>query len=193
MLDDNGTAVNQIGSSLTLPDVNRNGNLQLTQFYYGAAQPSYAAAASVDALFYGAAADNGGPFSTADILTSGNLTWNVPNSTLGNVSWDTTDRGVSVDQQGVGTVDQYWFPGAPPYSTTYTDFFQVNNIGQTFGLLQARRQLAHAPTRNGRPRGQAYRPVAKNMAVNPDRWQGDGRQFVNREHLLDLEWRADLV
>ena len=40
--------------------INRNGNLQLTQFYYGAAQPSNAAAQIAGALFYGSAQDNGG-------------------------------------------------------------------------------------------------------------------------------------
>ena len=46
---------------MPLPGINRNGNLQITQFYYGAAQPSSAAAQIAGALFYGSAQDNGGP------------------------------------------------------------------------------------------------------------------------------------
>ena len=42
VLDDNGTFETQIGSSDSLPGMNRNGNLQITQFFYGAAQPSSA-------------------------------------------------------------------------------------------------------------------------------------------------------
>ena len=51
------------GPSDALPVISRNGNLQITQFYYGAAQPSNAAALIAGALFYGSAQDNGGPFS----------------------------------------------------------------------------------------------------------------------------------
>ena len=40
VLDDNGTFETQIGSSDALPDMNRNGNLQITQFFYGAASPA---------------------------------------------------------------------------------------------------------------------------------------------------------
>ena len=75
-LDDNGTVESTIGSSSTPePSVNRNGNIQLTQFYYGAAQPSNAAAQVADALFYGAAQDNGVSDSDPNILSDGNLVW----------------------------------------------------------------------------------------------------------------------
>ena len=53
ILDNNGTFETQIGSSDQLAGVDRNGNLQITQFYYGAAQPSSAAAQIAGALFYG--------------------------------------------------------------------------------------------------------------------------------------------
>ena len=53
VLDNNGTFQSQIGASDNLPGNNRNGNLQITQFYYGAVQPSSAAAQVAGALFYG--------------------------------------------------------------------------------------------------------------------------------------------
>ena len=55
MLDNNGVKADQ--TSPRRP----NGNLQITQFYYGAAQPSTLAAQIAGALFYGSAQDNGGP------------------------------------------------------------------------------------------------------------------------------------
>ena len=78
VLDNNGVVETTIGSRTALPSVNRNGNLQLTQFYYGAVQPSNVAAQMAGALFYGAAQDNGGPSSDPNILSNGNLTWSVP-------------------------------------------------------------------------------------------------------------------
>ena len=61
VLDNSGTFETQIGASDSLPGNSRNGNLQITQFYYGAAQPSNAAALIAGSLFYGSAQDNGGP------------------------------------------------------------------------------------------------------------------------------------
>ncbi|MGA2706562.1 MAG: hypothetical protein ABSH35_36580 [Isosphaeraceae bacterium] len=134
VLDNNGVMESSIGGTDALPATNRNGNLQITQFYYGAVQPSNAAAQIAGALFYGAAQDNGGPFSDPNILTDGDLQWSVP---AGDISAYLDSSAVAVDQQGVGTVDQYWFPGLPHDSTSYTDFFQVDGTGRTFGLLQA--------------------------------------------------------
>ena len=130
-LDDNGTVESTIGSSSTPePSVNRNGNIQLTQFYYGAAQPSNAAAQVADALFYGAAQDNGVSDSDPNILSDGNLVWS---GTTGVASQTLNSSGVAVDQQGIGTVDEYLFPGS---GGDFTNFFQVNSTGRTFGLLQ---------------------------------------------------------
>jgi len=134
VLDNNGVMESSVGGTDALPATNRNGNLQITQFYYGAVQPSNAAAQIAGALFYGAAQDNGGPFSDPSILTDGDLQWSVP---AGDISAYLDSSAVAVDQQGVGTVDQYWFPGLPHDSTSYTDFFQVDGTGRTFGLLQA--------------------------------------------------------
>ena len=63
ILDNNGVPETQVGTSDTLAANSRNGNLQITQFYYGAAQPSTAAALIAGSLFYGSAQDNGGPSS----------------------------------------------------------------------------------------------------------------------------------
>src|SRR5437868_2804034 len=41
--------------------------------------------------------------------------------------------GVATDQQGLGTVYTYVFPAD---ATASTDFFQVDGISRTFGLLQ---------------------------------------------------------
>ncbi len=118
ILDNNGTFETQIGSSNQLAGVDRNGNLQITQFYYGAAQPSSAAAQIAGALFYGSAQDDGGPASPANLISSGNITWNGPG---GDAS------GVGTDQQGKGTLYQYWWPCC---GGVYTDFFQVNGVGR---------------------------------------------------------------
>ena len=164
ILDNSGTVETSIGTPsgtvLNLPNVNRNGNLQITQFYYGAAQPSNIAAQAADALFYGAAQDNGGPFSDPNILTDGNLQWSVP---PGDISENLNSSGVAVDQQGnqeaqgIGTLDQYWFPGT---GGAYTNFFQVNGTGRTFGLLQQS---------NGLPTVDPQWPISgiANLAVNP--------------------------
>jgi len=172
VLDNSGSVETSIGSpnptTLNLPNVNRNGNLQITQFYNGAAQPSNVAAQIADALFYGAAQDNGGPFSDPNILTDGNLQWSVP---PGDVSANLNSSGVAVtenanasNQQGLGTVDQYWFPGT---GGAYTNFFQVNGTGRTFGLLQQS---------NGLPTPDPQWPLGgiANLAVNPV----DGNEMV---------------
>ena len=95
--------------------VDRNGNLQITQFYYGAAQPSNAAAQIAGALFYGSAQDNGGPRLDRNVLTTGNIGWSGPGG-------DAT--GVATDQQGTGTVYQYFWPccggGTTPTSSRST-------------------------------------------------------------------------
>ena len=54
--------------------------------------------------------------------------------------------GTAVDEQGNGTLFQYWSPGQ---GGQYTNFVQVNGVGRTFGLLQASNGLP-TPTRSGR-------------------------------------------
>ena len=154
VLDNKGKVQSTIGSSTPLPNVNRNGNIQLTQFYYGAVQPSNAAAQIAGALFYGAAQDNGGPSSDPNILANGNLLWS------GNppfISQTLNSSGVAVDQQGLGTLYQYWMPGS---GGDFTNFFQTNGTGRTFGLLQ---QANGLPT----PDPQWILPGIANFAINP--------------------------
>ena len=59
-VDDGGTILSSIGGTQLATGV-ANGNLQITQFYNGAAQPSALAAQVADALFYGMAQDDGFP------------------------------------------------------------------------------------------------------------------------------------
>jgi len=125
VLDNNGTFETQVGSSDMLPATSRNGNLQITQFYYGAAQPSNAAALIAGSLFYGSAQDNGGPRSVAGIINNGDIVWNGPGGDA---------AGVATNQQGNGTAYQYFWPCCGGGDT---NFFQVNGVGRTFGLLQA--------------------------------------------------------
>ena len=125
ILDNDGAFETQIGSSTPLAGVDRNGNLSITQFYYGAAQPSSVAAQIAGALFYGSAQDNGGPFSPADLIQSGNISWSGPGGDA---------AGVATNQQGTGDQYQYFWPCC---GGGFTDFFQVNGIGRTSGLLQA--------------------------------------------------------
>ena len=68
-LDDNGTFEATIGTSTATPGVNRNGNLDLAQVYYGAVQPSSAAAQVAGALFYAGAQNIGGQASDPSICS----------------------------------------------------------------------------------------------------------------------------
>src|SRR5262249_40314517 len=123
-VDNNGTFSSGIGTD-QLGSGARNGNLQITQFYYGAAQPSSAAAQIAGAMFYGQAQDDGFPRSDPNVLNDGNIGW----------SGSTGDgTGVATDQQGTGTVYQYNWPCCGGGGT---NFFQVNGIGRTSGLIQA--------------------------------------------------------
>ena len=151
-VDNNGTFDSGIGTA-TVPFGSANGNLQITQFYYGASQPSNVAAEAATALFYGSAQDNGGPYSDPSILSDGNITWTGPGGDSG---------GVATDQQGSGTQFQYWWGCC---GGNYTDFFQVTPpggvpIGRTSGLLQASNGL---PT----PDPQWPSTGVMNFAVNP--------------------------
>jgi subtilisin-like proprotein convertase family protein len=131
-VDDNGTFLDSAGTA-AFATGSRNGNLQITQFYYGAAQPSSVNLQGqiMAALFYGSAQDNGGPGSDPNILNNGNITWSGPGG-------DAT--GVATDQTGTGTQYQYFWPCC---GGDGTNFFQVSasgipgdGVGRTFGLLQ---------------------------------------------------------
>ena len=159
-VDNNGVLSTGIGTA-PFANANRNGNLQITQFYYGAVQPSNAAAQiafdqsqgqvgspSPGGMFYGSAQDDGGPISDPNLLSDGNLGWAGPGGDGG---------GVAVDQQGAGTQLQYWWPCC---GGNFTDFFQVNGVGRTFGLLQ---QSNAGPTPD--PQWPFAFPI--NIAINP--------------------------
>jgi subtilisin-like proprotein convertase family protein len=103
----------------------RNGNLQVAQFYYGASQPSSAAAQIAGALFYSGVQDGASNISTAGVLTTGNLTW-------GNTG-EGDGGGVATDQTGTGVRYEYMWPCC---GGNITDFFRVDGVGRTFGLVQ---------------------------------------------------------
>jgi large repetitive protein len=116
-----------------LPFANRTGNMQVTQFYDGAAQPSTLAGDIASAFFYGGSQDNGSPRSGGDVLRTGNIQWFGP---AGDAS------GMATDQTGSGTAYGYQWPCCGPFFAT--DFFRVNfppsndafGVGRTVGLLQ---------------------------------------------------------
>ena len=91
----NGTFTAGIGTALSVLG-SRNGNLQITQFYDGAAQPSTLAANIAGALLYGVAQDDGFPASDPSVLDNGNIDW-----TGGSGEGDAS--GVATDQTGSGT------------------------------------------------------------------------------------------
>jgi subtilisin-like proprotein convertase family protein len=107
-----------------------DGNLQVTQFYYGAAQPSNVAASIAGAMFYGSAQDDGIPASDPNVLTDGNISWGGPGG---------DSSAVATDPAGTGAAYHYMWPCC---GGNGTDFFQVTNpgsgtVGRTVGLLQA--------------------------------------------------------
>ena len=180
ILDNNGTFESQVGQSASgvqlgsptaqLANVDRNGNLQITQFYYGAVQPSSAAAQIAGAMFYGSSQDNGGPVSDPNILSDGNITYFQAAS---DYSGDAV--GVATDQQGLGSAYQYFMPCC---GGNDLDFFQYigpglsgaglaaagqaggGYVSRTFGLFQ---QAGTLPTPDPQwPFGQGT-----DFAVNP--------------------------
>jgi subtilisin-like proprotein convertase family protein len=151
-LDDNGTFETATGDSNALPSINRNGDLDLAQTYYGAVQPSTAAAQIAGALFYSGNQNIGGQASDPDILSNGDLQWSALGDDFDDPLGPSIDTftpsdefdlsggsfliasGTAVDEQGTGTLFQYWSPGQ---GGNDTGFVEVNGIGRTFGLIQA--------------------------------------------------------
>ena len=147
--DKNGTMVTSVGNE-ALPSGTRNGNLQIQQFFYGAAQPSNLAAEAAQALFYGSSNQDGGPQSDPNVLSNGNITWTATNpvgSPFDSLGTDLGAAGVATNQQGgtsttvrgTATQYQYWWPGL---GGNDTDFFEAtfngnSPISRTFGLLQS--------------------------------------------------------
>lgn len=165
-VDQDGTFFPGIGTAASATG-SRNGNLQITQFYYGTAQPSNAAAQVAQALLFSSAQDMGAPYSRADVLQTGNIVWNqsiVRDSATGLRFFLGDATGVGSDTTGSGANYVFAWPCCGGLRTA---FFQVTNslggsslIGQTDGLLQASGGL---PT----PDPQWPSTFGANFAVNP--------------------------
>ena len=128
----------------------RNGNLQLAQFLSGAAQPSNVSAqvAALRGLFYGNAQGTGQPQSDpAEVDPTklgsgyGSLSW-TGGPTRGNGDGIATEQNFVTDPNtGAitvrGIVSQYKDPETlTDQGQPVTDFYQVDGVGRTFGLLQ---------------------------------------------------------
>ena len=202
ILDNNGTFETQVGQSAygvqlgaptdQLASVDRNGNLQITQFYYGATQPSTTAAAIAGALFYGSAQDDGGPVSAPNILTTGNITWNGPGGDA---------AGVGTDQQGLGSAYQFFWPCC---GGDDTDFFQYIGPGLSGAGLSApvanRRRLRrpHLRPAPGQQRPADSRPAValrgrRQLRRQPGQQCRCRHQLEHRPDLHDLQSGRDLV
>src|SRR5262249_6166505 len=95
-----GTLTTGIGTATTATG-SRNGNLQMAQFFQGAAQPSVLAAQVANALLYGTSQDNGAhDQSGPNVLDTGFLQWTAPWPSAGDPYGDAT--GVGTDQTGSG-------------------------------------------------------------------------------------------
>jgi subtilisin-like proprotein convertase family protein len=174
-LDNNGTFQTGTGDSSATPSINRNGNLDLAQTYYGAVQPSTAAAQIAGALFYSGNQNIGAQASDPNLIADGDLQWSALGSDFVNAFGPSVDTftpsdefdleggtfliasGTEVDQQGTGTLFQYWSPGQ---GVGYTEFVDVNGIARTYGLLQTSGAL---PT----PDPQWQYTSWANIVVNP--------------------------
>ncbi|OJW21002.1 MAG: hypothetical protein BGO49_30085 [Planctomycetales bacterium 71-10] len=143
VLDDDGKMLvaESVGTT-PAPGANRNGNLAVAQYYYGAVQPSAAALtaqANYDkALFYASSNDQG-QYSNGSILDNGYLSWDPTRDAVDPFSPEGISAGgVAVDQQGAGTLYQAFQATAASMGFNgETTFFRVNHIGKTFGLFLA--------------------------------------------------------
>ncbi len=144
LVNSDGTLNNGIGTDAE-PNYSRNGNLQDEEITDSAAQPSAASAAAAGAEFFASGPTTIAAQSSANVLTSGNLTWDnsavlnpgptSPRNVTANNSIGTTDRagiGIATDQTGA-TTSLYEFD-IPILGGNLTDFFRVNQFGQTTGL-----------------------------------------------------------
>jgi subtilisin-like proprotein convertase family protein len=136
-VDNNGAVDLGTGDSL-LPEVSRNGNLDVYEFFNGAAQPSAIAALAANALFYGSGFRNGIVQSDPDILTNGKLVWKGTTGSSTGVATDQTDT--KFDGTAGSTVYRYLWPyqGALPSPTDFlaTATDSGGYISHTFGLIQ---------------------------------------------------------
>jgi hypothetical protein len=134
----------------------RNGNLQITQLYGGAAQPSQGAANKGNGFFYGTAQDDGYPNSDNQILRDGNIAWTGPEGDAQDVH--TAQTASPADGFADGTVFHYTWPCCNESTTNpLTDFVKVNYVGHVIGLLQ----------QNNDPQWPLAQAGVANIAVNP--------------------------
>jgi subtilisin-like proprotein convertase family protein len=128
-VDNNGVGgAGDLGTNPGTPN-SRSGNLQVTQFYYGAAEPENLAAEINGSYFFGGAQDNGSP-------TQGNPNVITPGKPgYGDITWSPNPgdaSGTATNPQGDGSLYQFWFPCCGGGNES---FFQVNGTGRTNGLL----------------------------------------------------------
>ena len=137
------TNINVASASADVPIVNlsRNGNLQIAQLYSGAVQPNSLATQVAGALFYAQSTTkqsaSGAPDSAPDLLPAAISPGTPPPPAPWPArakSCGTTGGSVATDPSGTGTVYQYHNPCC---GGTLPNFFLVNGVGQTNGLLSA--------------------------------------------------------
>jgi subtilisin-like proprotein convertase family protein len=151
-----------------------NGNLQDEAIYFSAAQPSTLAAQAAGALFYGSGIGLTDVRSSANLLSTGDLTWSVAGTTYGDVqgviqSDNRGGTGIATDSTGgVSATSPNGNPAVyefdiPSLGGDYTNFFRVNTNGSTTGLVLAN-YTAEWPTN-----GAQYKGVIElgNFTVNP--------------------------
>ena len=158
VLDDNGSFETTIGGFDSTPGINRNGNLQITQFYYGAAQPSTAAAEAAGALFYGGAQNTGGPSSSPNILTTGDLQWSIPGQLQ-------SGAGVATDQQGPARSTSICSPSRAVTTPTPISSRSTAPAGPSACSRPA--AASPLPTRNGSPSASPTSPSTRSTATMP--------------------------
>ena len=194
LVNQDGTLDNGIGTDVSA-NYSRNGNLQDEQFYYGAAQPSNVAAQAAGALFYASGQGLLATQSDPNILSNGDITWSdtsvldpastSPRNTTANSSITSSDRsgvGIATDPTGGTTISNPTGTGpsvyefdVPSLGGNLTDFFRVNQVGQTTGLAATVGQSF--PFGNARASGDSGNNLANavangqiplgNFAVNP--------------------------
>ncbi len=171
-----GTLSFGIGTA-DLPTPSRNGNLQITQFYYGASQPTGASAQIAQALFYGESDLNGSPVSQPGVITPGSADYGQLGWTDFATNPQGSGGGVATDQQGSGTSYRYLTPATIPVAS---EFFQVDlpqngsGVGRTLGLLQSSGGTLDPQWPVGRAGNFAINPLNSNQIIIRS---ADGRVF----------------
>ena len=146
LVNSDGTLDNGIGTDFEA-NYSRNGNLQNEQLLTSASQPSFVSSQAASALFYASGQSTLAAQSDPNVLTDGNLTWDnsavlnpgtsSPRNTSANASIGSLDRsgvGVATDSTGESSPTNVYEFDIPILGGNLTDFFRVNQFGQTTGL-----------------------------------------------------------